>query len=112
MSRYESLEDQVEDLATYAVNFSDEHYNTTEKTVCHSWVSCGHGDPGIGWNYLRALQYVKKRLIDPAAKDYKREFGSMTQAWNQMWPLNVRQKAAEQVLGMWLDEYAHGNWSI
>ena len=47
MSRYESLEDQVEDLATYAVNFSDVHYNTTEKTVCNAWVSCGHGDPGM-----------------------------------------------------------------
>ena len=36
----------------------------------------------------------------------------MTQAWNQMWPLNIRQKAAEQVLGMWLGEYEIGNWSI
>ena len=109
---YESLDAQVEELATYACNFSEEHYNPTEKTVCKAWINCGKGDHRKGWNYLRALQYVKKRLIDPAAKDYKREFGSMTQAWNQMWPLNIRQKAAEQVLGMWLGEYEIGNWSI
>ena len=109
---YESLDAQVQELATYAVNFSDEHCNTTEKTICRAWVSHGHGDHRAGWNYLGALQYVKKRLVDPAAKDYKREFGSMTQSWTQMWPLNVRQKAAEQVLDMWLGEYEIGNWSI
>ena len=30
---YESLDAQVQELATYAINFSDEHYNTTEKTI-------------------------------------------------------------------------------
>ena len=106
---YESLDAQVQELSTYACNFSDVHYNTTAKAVCRAWVHNDNGNPAAGWNYLQAFQYTMKALINPAAKDYKREFGSMTQSWSDMWPLNVRQKACSEVLGMWMDEFELGN---
>jgi len=106
---YESLDAQVQELSTYACNFSDVHYNTTVKAICKAWIHTGNGEPTKGWNYLQAFQYTMKALINPAAKDYKREFGSMTQKWSDMWPLNVRQKACSEVLGMWLEEFEIGN---
>lgn len=106
---YDSIDAQVHELFSYACNFSDVHYNTACRAICKAWVTHGNGDPAAGWNYRQAFQYTLKALVNPAAKDYKREFGSMTQSWTQMWPLNVRQQATTDVLDLWLEEFKLGN---
>ena len=106
---YESLDAQIEELAMYACNFSSEHYNSTDRAIAKAWLRTNKGDREHGWNYMRAFHCVKSNLIDPAAKDYKREFGSMTQGWTDMWPLEIRQRATTSVLDMWLEEYELGN---
>lgn len=106
---YESLDAQVDELVLYASNFSCVHYNTTAKAVCKAWVHNDNGNPAAGWNYLQAFQYTMKALINPAAKDYKREFGSLTQKWSAMWPLAIRQKACSEIMGQWMEEFELGN---
>ena len=106
---YESLDAQVNELVLYACNFSDVHYNTTAKAVCKAWVHNDNGNPTAGWNYLQAFQYTMKALINPAAKDYKREHGSMSQSWSQLWPLTIRQKACSEIMGQWMEEFELGN---
>ena len=106
---YESLDAQIEELATYSCNFSGVHYNGTCKAICKAWVKGGNGNPGAGWDYMRAFQFTLRMLINPAAKDYKKEFGSMTQSWVQMWPLSVRHQACTSVLHMWIEEFELGN---
>ena len=106
---YESIEAQVTELTMYAVNFSDVHYNGTDKCIAKHWLKTNGGKAEKGWHRMQALTYVKRALIDPAAKDYKREFGSMSQSWTMMWPKIVRDMAAVEVLGMWLEEFQLGN---
>ena len=106
---YDTLDSQVFELRLYAVNFSDYHYNNTEKVLASHWLKAGGGEPSKGWEYIRAKEYCKRYLIDPAAKDYKRENGSMTQRWSDMWPLLVRRAAAEEVLEGWIAEWKLGN---
>ena len=108
---YESLDAQVDELVLYACNFSAEHYCPTDEMVCKQWVKHGKGNAAQGWDYRRALGYVKRALIDPAAKDYKRCHGSMTQSWHEMWPIPIREMAARRVLSSWLAEYELGNLS-
>ena len=106
---YESIDAQVTELTMYAVNFSDVHYNQTMRCLAKHWIGTNGGKAENGWNRMQALRYVKRALIDPAAKDYKREFGSMSQSWTMMWPELVRDKSAEEALDMWLDEFQLGN---
>jgi hypothetical protein len=106
---YESIDAQVTELTMYAVNFSDVHYNQTMRCLAKHWIKTDGGKAEKGWNRMQALRYVKRALIDPAAKDYKQEFGSMSQSWTMMWPELVRDKSAEEALDMWLDEFQLGN---
>ena len=106
---YDSLDAQADELFTYAINFSGPHYNGTMKTLCKQWIQHGKGDRQQGWNYLKALTYVNRALIIPAAKDYKRVFGSMTDRWFDYFPPNIRNMAAIRVLNMWLSEFELGN---
>ena len=105
----ESIDAQVTELVMYAVNFSDVHYNGTQRCLAKHWIASDNGKAEKGWNRALALRYVKNALINPAAKDYKREFGSMSQSWTMMWPKLVRDKSAEEALDMYLDEFAYGN---
>jgi hypothetical protein len=106
---YESLDAQMTELLMYALNFSDVHYNQSHKCIAKHWLHHRNGSPAAGWDRSKALRYVQNALINPAAKDYKREFGSMSQSWTMMWPKIVRDKAAEEALDMWLDEFQLGN---
>jgi hypothetical protein len=106
---YESIDAQIEELALYCANFSGFHWNSTAKGLCKAWLKYGKGDPAEGWQYLRAHAYVMRNLINPAAKDYKRCHGSMTQKWTDMWPLNIRQACCSHVIDMLLDDFELGN---
>ena len=45
-------------------------------------------------------------LLDAAAKQYRREFGSITDRWNQLFSLAHRREAAEHLVREFKDWYA------
>jgi hypothetical protein len=62
------------------------------------------------FDYEKAIKCVDRYCLVPAAKQYKREFGSMTVSWNSMFPKAVRLEAAEVIVNAWLEEFRIGNY--
>jgi hypothetical protein len=64
------------------------------------------------FDYGRAIAYVDRYCLIPAAKQYRLEFGSMTTKWSDMFPKPVRMEAAESIVQSWVAEFRLGNyWS-
>lgn len=91
------------ELEVYAVNFSESHYNTVGKTLSKFYRK------GM-FNLDRAIAYVERYLLVPAAKDYQREYGSMTTAWNTLFPKPERLAAAESIAHAFASEFHLGNF--
>ena len=77
------------ELELYAVNFSSAHYNSVGKTLSKFYKQ------GT-FNLDRAIAYIERYLLVPAAKDYKLCYGSMSTEWikcspspRDLWPLNL-----------------------
>lgn len=100
---FNTLEEQVEELSTYSVNFSSPHYNDLGAELSRAWLA---GDWDQGWALLR----IKTTLMDAAAKDYKAEFGSMTESAEQMWPTGIRWAATCRVYDHFAEEFKLGNF--
>ena len=60
-------------------------------------------------NYDKALKYLTNRARE-AAKQYALMHGSMTQGWQQMFPLSDRKACAESILEGILSEARLGNY--
>jgi hypothetical protein len=58
----------------------------------------------------RAIAYIDRYCLTPAAKQYKLEHGSMTDSWHTMFPKPVRLKAAESIARHWIGEFKIGNF--
>ena len=100
---FDTMDAQVEELSTYAVNFSGPHYNGLGEELSKSWTK------GT-WSESWALMRIKSTLVDAAAKDYKAEFGSMTQSVEQMWPTAIRWAAACRLYDHFAEEFKLGNF--
>ena len=62
------------------------------------------------FEYEKALRAVERYCLVPAAKQYKLEFGSMTQRWSDMFPKSVRMEAAESIVDGLVAEFRLGNY--
>ena len=62
------------------------------------------------FDYGRAIAYVDRYCLIPAAKQYRLEFGSMTTKWSDMFPKPVRAEAAESIVQSWVAEFKLGNY--
>lgn len=58
----------------------------------------------------RAITYIDRYCLVPAAKQYKLEHGSMTVRWDSMFPRATRLVAAESIARHWIDEFKLGNF--
>lgn len=58
----------------------------------------------------RAINYVDRYCLIPAAKQYRLEFGGMTDRWQDLFPKAVRQQAAESIVTSWVAEFRLGNY--
>ena len=58
----------------------------------------------------KAIHSIERYCLTPAAKQYKLEFGSMTETWHQMFPKNVRLEAAESIALEIIAEFKLGNF--
>ena len=78
-----------------------------------AWIAIGkaHKKGPSVFSYETALKYLTNRCRE-AAKQYALEHGSMTQGWQQMFPMADRKAAAESILEGMLAEFRLGNyWS-
>lgn len=95
--------DAARELQLYACNFSEAHYNTVGKTL-----SKFHKQGTF--NLDRAIGYIDRFLLIPAAKDYKQSYGSMRDSWNTMFPKPTRSHAAESIAREFVAEFRLGNY--
>jgi hypothetical protein len=91
------------ELELYALNFSESHYNTVGKTLTKFY------QKGT-FSLDRAIAYIERYLLVPAAKDYKLRCGSMSQSWNQMFPKPERLVAAESIAHDFVSDFRSGNF--
>lgn len=91
------------ELELYACNFSELHYNMVGKTL-----SKFHKEGTF--NLDRAIAYVDRYLLIPAAKDYALEYGGMRSSWHTMFPKPTRSHAAESIARSFVSEFRLGNY--
>jgi hypothetical protein len=58
----------------------------------------------------RAIAYIDRYCLVPAAKQYRLEYGSMTVRWDSMFPKPTRLVAAESIARSWIAEFRLGNF--
>ena len=62
------------------------------------------------YNLDRAIKYLDRYCLLPAAKHYKLEFGSMTDSVSQLFPRSERLKLAEVLALEMVGEFKLGNY--
>ena len=64
------------------------------------------------FEFGRAIDYVDRYCLVPAAKQYKLEFGGMGDRWQDLFTKATRQLAAQSIVESWVAEFRLGNyWS-
>lgn len=99
---YETIESIVAELELYATNTSA-FISPVMRTL-----SKKHRTGNFDLD--RAIAYVDRYCLIPAAKQYKREFGSMTDSWQGMFPKAIRLVAAESIVRSAVAEFKLGNY--
>ena len=107
-----SLDELVEELESYSMNFDDQAYEKTNKGLLTVWLRTNGGSFTDGWDEYKAVKMIETNLVTPAAKDYHhefcgkpQEFRGKPQEWFEMWPMVVRFKASESILACWLLDF-------
>ena len=94
------------ELELYSCNFSSAHYNGVGKVL-----SKFHKNGT--YDYERAVKYIERNLVLPAAKDYLMCHGSMTQSLRNTFPKNLRMVIAEDIANTFRAEFELGNyWEV
>lgn len=62
------------------------------------------------FEFGRAVDYVDRYCLTPAAKQYRREFCGMRDHWADVFPKHVRQAAAECIVRQAVAEFKLGNY--
>lgn len=81
-------ETAARELELYARNFSGEHWNTVVSTL-HKFYKKGT------YSHDRAIGYISRYLMVPAAKDYCLCYCSLNDSWNGLFNKPTRDFAAE-----------------
>jgi hypothetical protein len=95
-------EDAARELELYTTNVAA-WIAPVVKTLSKKWRQ------GV-FDYGRAVAYVNRYALVPAAKQYKMEYGSMATSWHQMFDKPTRDKAAESIVAHWVEEFKLGNF--
>jgi hypothetical protein len=62
------------------------------------------------FEFGRAVDYVDRYCLTPAAKQYRLEFCGMRDRWSDVFPKHVRQVAAECIVRQAVAEFRLGNY--
>lgn len=90
----------ADELDLYARNFNGQIYNTVVATLLKFYK---RGD----YNHDRAIGYISRTLMTPAAKQYVIDCCSPGTIWNVMFPKPERDYAAET-----LAEFLHSDFQL
>lgn len=99
---YDTAESIAEEIELYATNTSA--FITPVMRTLSKKHRAGNFDLD------RAIAYVDRYCLIPAAKQYRREFGSMTDSWSGMFPKAIRMMAAESIVRSAVAEFKLGNY--
>lgn len=91
------------ELELYACNFSESHYNTVGRTLTKFYKK-------DTLSFDRAVAFIERYLLVPAAKDYQLNYGSLTTSWNSTFPKAERMVAAESIAHAFMSEFRLGNF--
>jgi len=97
------LDHAMTELRLAAVNDCGEMVNQVTKTLSKKHQS---GE----FLYERAIGYVERQLVLPAAKNYALQHCSMTQSWRSLFPKALRMQVAEDIVESMLAEFRIGNY--
>ena len=87
------------------------YFENEEWLIKPASIAIGKAYKAGNLNYDKALKYLTNRTRE-AARQYAQMHGSMTQGWQQMFPLSDRKACAESILEGILSEARLGNyWS-
>jgi len=93
----------ITELQLTAENHCGEYVNMVWKTLSKKHKA------GV-FDYERAIKYVDRYMIIPAAKDYAMCHCSMTQSWHSLFPKALRMEVAENIVESMLAEFRIGNY--
>ena len=62
------------------------------------------------FDYGRAIDYVERYALIPAAKQYRLEYCGIADHWHNVFPKAVRQEAATSIVDQWIAEFKLGNY--
>jgi hypothetical protein len=102
----ENLSSEGRELYFYTVNdsfFSPAYYAPAYKKL-------GEFHKKGTFSLDRAIAYLNRYLVLPAAKDYRLQFGSMTDSVKSMFPAQERAKVAEVLAREMVSEFQIGNY--
>ena len=95
---------------THAATELELYFNNEQWLIQPSTIAIGKAHrKGSEFRYETALKFLTNRCRE-AAKQYTREHGSMTDGWQQLFPLADRKAAAESILQSMLAEFRLGNY--
>ena len=100
----ESLSTEARELELYATNV-EAWIAPVIRTLGKKW-----RDDKVTFSLDRAIAYVDRYCLIPAAKQYRAEHGSMTTPWHEMFPKQVRIEAAESIARKHVAEFKLGNF--
>lgn len=62
------------------------------------------------YSFDLAIKSIERYCLQPAAKQYHLEHGSMSSKWSDIFPKPVRLEAAEDIASRWTAEFKLGNF--
>jgi hypothetical protein len=92
------------ELELYATNV-EAYIGPVVRTLSRIW-----REDYANFSLDRAISYIDRYCLVPAAKQYRREHGSMTVSWQAMFPKPTRLIAAESIARAWVAEFRLGNF--
>jgi hypothetical protein len=104
--KLQDLSSECRELYFYTVNdsfFSPAYYAPAYKKL-------GEFHKKGTFSLDRAIAYLNRYLVLPAAKEYRLQFGSMTDSLKNMFPAQERAKLAEVLAREMVGEFQIGNY--
>lgn len=97
------FEHKMFDLGLTAENFCGE-------TVNKVYITLSKKHKANVFDYERAIGYVDRQMLIPAAKDAVLTKGSMTESWKSKYPKALRMQVAENIVNKLLAEFRCENY--
>lgn len=87
--------------------------NNTEAWIKPAWLTLGKFHKAGTFELDRAIAYVDRYVLIPAAKQYRLEFCGMCARWQDVFPKACRLAAAESIVAGMVAEFRLGNyWEV